>query len=86
MIKELKYLFYTIIIILFFFTAIKFYISDNNKKTSYRKSLLIEKNIEDEAKNLPLLKNDTENIIEYVESTVNKDKKKFYFWDLLKND
>tara|TARA_B100001996_G_C18585241_1_gene563916 strand:- start:373 stop:633 length:261 start_codon:yes stop_codon:yes gene_type:complete len=86
MIKELKYLFYIFTIFLFFFVTIKFYISDENKKISYRKFQLIEKKVEDAAKKLPLLKNDTENIIEYVENTVNKDKKKFYFWELLKND
>ncbi len=39
------------------------------------------------SKDLPVLKNDTQNIIEYVENTKTKKKKKFYFWELLdKND
>jgi hypothetical protein len=32
------------------------------------------------------LKNDTENIIEYVKQTDKKKKKKFNFWKLLEND
>ena len=38
------------------------------------------------SKKLPLLKNDTENIIEYVKQTDKKKKKKFNFWKLLEND
>ena len=34
-------------------------------------------------KNLPVLEDDTKNIIEYVEQTNNKKKKKFNFWKLL---
>ena len=35
---------------------------------------------------LPILENDTENIIEYVNQTNKKKKKKFNFWKLLEND
>ena len=66
--------------------TIKFYISDQNKKFSYRSFEFIEEEIKKEAENLPLLKNDTDNVIVYIENTINKDKKKFYFWELLKND
>ena len=35
---------------------------------------------------LPFLEDDTINIIEYVEQTNNKKKKKFNFWKLLENN
>ena len=28
----------------------------------------------------------SDNVVEYVENTLNKNKKKYYFWNLLKND
>ncbi len=39
--------------------------------------------IEKFSSNLKLLKSDTDNIIEYVENKQNKNKKKYYFWNLL---
>ena len=53
---------------------------------SYRSYKNIDQKIKDYSKNLPLLKNDTENIIEYVKQTDKKKKKKFNFWKLLEND
>ena len=38
------------------------------------------------ADRLPILKDDTINIIEYVEQSNDKKKKKFNFWKLLEND
>jgi hypothetical protein len=36
---------------------------------------------------LPILEDDTQNIIEYVKNTQTQKKKKYYFWELLdKND
>ena len=35
---------------------------------------------------LPLLENNTQNVIEYVSQTSKKKKKKFNFWKLLEND
>ena len=35
---------------------------------------------------LIILESDTENIIEYVENNLNKNKKKYKFWELLNND
>ena len=44
---------------------------------------LLNRNLDNYVSNLPLLKSDTENIIEYVESNVNQNKKTYYFWNLL---
>ena len=86
MLKEIKYLFFIVIIILFLFFTGKYYFSDENIKNSYRSYKNIDQKIKDYSKNLPLLKNDTENVIEYVKQTDKKKKKKFNFWKLLEND
>ena len=86
MLKEIKYLFFTVIIISFLFFTGKYYFSNENIKNSYRSYKNIDQKIKDYSKNLPLLKNDTENIIEYVKQTDKKKKKKFNFWKLLEND
>ena len=86
MLKEIKYLFFILIITLFLFFTGKYYFSNENIKNSYRSYKNIDQKIKDYSKNLPLLKNDTENIIEYVKQTDKKKKKKFNFWKLLEND
>ena len=83
MIKEIKYLLFTLIIILFLFFSGKYYFSETNKKNSYRSLNSIDQKIEIFAKKLPVLENDTKNIIEYVEQSNKKKKKKFNFWKLL---
>ena len=85
MIKEIKYLIVLIFISLFIFLTMKYYFSDNNKKNSYRSLVNIDKKIEIYSKKLPVLENDTQNIIEYVEEASSK-KKKFNFWKLLNVD
>ena len=83
MIKEIKYLLFTLIIILFLFFSGKYYFSETNKKNSYRSLNSINQKIDIFAKKLPVLENDTKNIIEYVEQSNKKKKKKFNFWKLL---
>ena len=86
MLKEIKYLIFIVIISLFLFFTAKYYFSDENIKNSYRSYKNIDEKVKIYSKNLPLLKNDTENIIEYVKQTDKKKKKKFNFWKLLEND
>jgi SMC interacting uncharacterized protein involved in chromosome segregation len=86
MLKEIKYLIFVVIIILFLAFTGKYYFSNENIKKSYRSYKSIDEKIKIYSKNLPLLKNDTENIIEYVKQTDKKKKKKFNFWKLLEND
>ena len=86
MLKEIKYLIFLVIIVLFIFFTGKYYFSNENIKNSYRSYKNIDQKIKDYSKNLPLLKSDTENIIEYVKQTDKKKKKKFNFWKLLEND
>ena len=65
--------------------TIKYYFSDNNKKNSYRSLVNIDKKIEIYSKKLPVLENDTQNIIEYVQQD-NSKKKKYNFWKLLETN
>ena len=64
----------------------KYYFSDAYKKKSYRSLNNIENKINTYSEKLPILEDDTKNIIEYVEQTNNKKKKKFNFWKLLENN
>ena len=86
MLKEIKYLVFIVIISIFIFLTGKYYFSDENIKNSYRSYNNIDEKVKIYSKKLPLLKNDTENIIEYVKQTDKKKKKKFNFWKLLEND
>ena len=87
MFKEIKYLLFIIIIILFIFLTGKYYFSDVNKKNSYRSLVNIDKKINLYSQNLPILKDDTKDIIEYVKNTQSKKKRKYFFWELIdKND
>ena len=83
MLKEVKYLVYIFFICLFLFLTVKYYFSDTNKKNSYRSLNNIDKKIELYSEKLPLLEDDTNNIIEYVDQSNRKKKKKFNFWKLL---
>ena len=87
MFKEIKYFLFLIIIFLFFFFVGKHYFSDQNKKKSYRSFNNINDKIDLYSNDLPVLGNDTKDIIEYVKNTNSKKKKKYSFWELIdKND
>tara|TARA_B100000427_G_scaffold289631_1_gene265441 strand:- start:187 stop:447 length:261 start_codon:yes stop_codon:yes gene_type:complete len=86
MIKELKYLFFLIAIFFFLFFTLRFYFSDDNFRNSYRSLSNIDNVIKKSEVKLPLLKNNTNNIIEFVEYKKNKKIKKYSFFDLLYND
>jgi len=86
MLKEIKYLIHLLVIFIFFFFSLKYYFSDNYKKKFYRNLNLQNEFINDLSKKLPVLKNNTKNIIEYVDNNTNKAKKKYQFWKLLEND
>ncbi len=71
------------VIFFFLFFTLRYYFSDENNKKNYRSLNLLDKNIE---KDLILLKNNTENIIENVEYNKDKKTKKYSFWELLYQD
>ena len=86
MFKEIKYLIFIIVISLFLFFTGKYYFSDFNKKNSYRSLNNIDDKINLYTQNLPILEDDSKNVVEYIEQTNDKKKKKFNFWKLLEND
>ena len=86
MLKEIKYLIFIVIILSFIFFTGKYYFSDDNIKKSYRSYKNINEKIKIYSKELPILENDTKDVIEYVKQTNEKKKKKFNFWKLLEND
>ena len=86
MLKEIKYLIFIVIISLFIFFTGKYYFSDENIKKSYRSYKNIDEKIKIYSKNLPILENNTKDVIEFIKQTNKKKKKKFNFWKLLEND
>ena len=86
MLKELKYLLFLIVIFLFLFLSLQYYFSDDNKKNSYRSYKQVDEEITNYSQNIILLKSDTVDIVEYVEKTIDKNKKNYNFWKLINNN
>ena len=86
MLKEFKYFIFFITISLFILFSIKFYISDENKKKTFRNLSSLDKNIKLYETKLPIILNDTDNIVKYLNNDDNSNKRKYSFWDLLKNE
>ena len=76
-----------LIIILFTFTIYKYYSSNKNIKNRDYNRLNIDEILKEKLNNLPVLSNDTNDVIEFNNSFENEinDEKKRSFWDLLKN-
>ena len=85
MLKEIKYLIFIIVISIFIFFTGRYYFSDENLKNSYRSYKNNDEKIKQYSENLPILENDTNNIIEFnVSINENNNKKqKRKFWKLL---
>ncbi len=86
MFKEIKYFFFFLIIMIFLIFSIKFYLSDENIKKTFRNLSSIDKNINIYKSQLPIISNDTDNIVNYLTNDDNSNKKKYSFWDLLKSE
>ena len=84
MIKELKFVFFILVIICFLIFTGRFYFSDENKKNTFRSINNINNKINSFSKNLYVLKNNTNDMIEHIENEENNNKKKYYFWELLR--
>ena len=86
MIKEIKYLIFIIIIVFFIFFTGRYYFSDLNIKNSFRSLNNIDQKIILYSQKIPILENNTHNIIEH-SSNIKKKKKKFHFcFFFYKND
>ena len=86
MFKEIKYFIFFLVISLFIFFSIKFYVSDENKKKTFRNLSSLDKNIKMYETKLPIILNDTDNIVKYLNNDDSSNKRKYSFWDLLKNE
>ena len=85
MLKEVKYVVYLLTIFFFIFFVIKFYLSENNIKWSNKVMLQYQNILDKKFINLPIIKDDTNDIIEYTSEIEDfKNKKQRKFWDLLK--
>ena len=85
MLKEIKYVVYLLTIFFFIFFVIKFYISENNIKRSNKIIFQYQNELDKQFSNLPIIKDDTNDIIEYTSEIEDlKNKKQRKFWDLLK--
>ena len=84
--KEVKYVIFIVVISSLLFFTVKYYFSDANVKKSYRSYNSVDERIKIYSLKLPILENDTNDVIEYVNQTNKKKKKKFNFWKLLEND
>ena len=87
MLKEVKYVVYLLTIFFFIFFVIKFYLSENNIKRSNKIIFQYQNELDKKFNNLPIIKNDTGDIIEYTNEIEEfKNKKQRRFWDLLKTN
>ena len=85
MLKEVKYVVYLLTIFFFIFFVVKFYLSENNIKWNNKVILQYQNILDKKFINLPIIKDDTNDIIEYTSEIEDfKNKKQRKFWDLLK--
>ena len=80
-------IFFLILVIMFFGTTYKFYSSNKNIKDKEFNRNNIDQILNDKISDLPILKNDTDNVIEFNDGFSNeiKNDKPRSFWNLLKS-
>lgn len=87
MFREIKFVIYFFTVFFFIFFIIKFYLSENNIN---RNNIILKqfKNETDKSfTSLPIIKNDTDDIVEYTNEIEEfKKSKKRLFWKLFKTD
>ena len=87
MLKESKYVIYLFTIFFSIFFVLKFYLSENNVKRSNKVILQYQNQLDEKFNNLPIIKSDITDIIEYTNEIEEfKNKKQRKFWDLLKTN
>ena len=87
MFKEIYKVVYFIIILLFVYLLFAMYFSEENIKKIKKNHLHIENSFKDYLSNLPILENDTNDVIKYNSSEfLEKKIKKRKFWELLKKN
>ena len=87
MLKEVRYVVYLLTIFFFIFFTTKFYLSESNIKRSNKIILQYHNELDKKFDNLPIIKDDTNDIIEYTNEIEEfKNKKQRKFWELLKTN
>ena len=87
MFKEIYKVVYFIIILLFVYLLFAIYFSEENIKKIKKNRVHIENSLKDYLSNLPILENDTEDVIIYNSSEfLEKKIKKRKIWELLKKN
>ena len=85
MIGKIKSVFYLLFVSLFITFIIIYYFSDKNINEIAKSKLFYKDKHNNDFVNLPLIKSDTNNIIEYTDDIENfkKKKKRYLFWKLI---
>ena len=85
MFKKVVNLFFLLLFLIFTILTITFYFSDENIRKTNKFRSLYSINLNKMINNLPLLKNDTSDIIQYKNDVeiYKKKRKNYIFWDLL---
>ena len=87
MLKEIKYVVYLLTIFFSIFFVVKFYLSENNIKRSNRVILQHQKELANKFSDLPIIKSDTNDIIEHTnEVEIFLSKKPRFFMNLIKDN
>ena len=87
MLKEIKYVVYLLTIFFSIFFVIKFYLSENNIKRTNKVMLQHQNELDKKFNNLPIITDDTNDIIEYTNEIKEfKNRKQRKFWDLFKTN
>ena len=83
--KHIKNIFYLVTFFIFIILTTRFYFSDQNIRETNKSRSFYSVELIDNTENLPLLKNDTDNIIEYLNDVevYKKKKKKYTFFGLI---
>ena len=85
--QKIKSIFFFILVIIFFGSTFKYYSSNKNIKNKEFNRDNIDQILNDKISNLPILKNDTDNVIKFNDGFSNeiKNDKSRSFWNLLKS-
>ena len=83
--KKAQNIFYLLLFFVFITLTTSFYFSDQNVKSTNKFRSIYSTTQKNNIQDLPLLKNDTDDIIEYRNDIeiYKKSKKKYKFWDLI---
>ena len=88
MYKKVKFVFFIVSFITFIILTISYYFSDQNIQSTNKSRSLYSLNLSNKIIDIPFLRNDTDDVINYKDDVENyiKKKKNYTFWKLLKKN